>query len=108
VSAKTLLNHGAVSEHTVLEMLKGLFHKTGADLGIAVSGVAGPTGGTPEKPVGTLWVALGERNQPAEVFCFHAFGNRETVIQGTAQKLLSALWIKLFYNTSVAHLFNRR
>ncbi|NNL93832.1 MAG: competence/damage-inducible protein A, partial [Saprospiraceae bacterium] len=56
VQSETLLNHGAVSEATVIEMLSGLLNKTGTDIGIAISGIAGPNGGTPDKPVGTIWV----------------------------------------------------
>ncbi|MBT8231146.1 MAG: competence/damage-inducible protein A [Saprospiraceae bacterium] len=59
VQSETLLNHGAVSEATVIEMLSGLLNKTGTDIGIAISGIAGPNGGTPDKPVGTIWVAYG-------------------------------------------------
>ena len=59
VTPATLARVGAVSEETVLEMLHGSLQKTGADVGIAVSGIAGPGGGSPEKPVGTIWLAVG-------------------------------------------------
>ncbi|MFT4665273.1 MAG: nicotinamide-nucleotide amidase [Polaribacter sp.] len=59
VKPKTLEEHGAVSEQTVLEMLEGCLKRTEADVAIAVSGIAGPSGGTPDKPVGTIWVAVG-------------------------------------------------
>lgn len=55
VSPATLLQHGAVSEETVREMAGGALHLSGADFSVAVSGVAGPDGGTDEKPVGTVW-----------------------------------------------------
>jgi nicotinamide-nucleotide amidase len=59
VSEDTLVQHGAVSENVVCEMLQGALDATGADVGIAVSGVAGPSGGSAEKPVGTVWIAFG-------------------------------------------------
>jgi nicotinamide-nucleotide amidase len=58
VSPATLEAHGAVSEQTVLEMARGVRRVAGSSIGIATSGIAGPGGGTPEKPVGTVWVAL--------------------------------------------------
>ena len=58
VSWDTLNLHGAVSEETVLEMARGARKLFNADIGISVSGIAGPTGGTPEKPVGMTWFGL--------------------------------------------------
>ena len=62
VPTATLVNHGAVSEAVALAMLSGALEKSGSDIGIAVSGIAGPGGGSDDKPVGTVWMAWGTRN----------------------------------------------
>jgi nicotinamide-nucleotide amidase len=62
VSENTLNVHGAVSEQTVVEMLNGLLQKLKTDYGIAVSGIMGPGGGTDDKPVGTVWIAVGNKD----------------------------------------------
>lgn len=61
VQPKTLQDHGAVSEAVVIEMAAGALGLSGADIAVAVSGVAGPDGGSPEKPVGTVWFAWATR-----------------------------------------------
>ena len=55
---ETLQKYGAVSQETVLEMARGVRAALGAEIGMAVSGIAGPGGGLPEKPVGTTWIGL--------------------------------------------------
>ena len=61
VKEETLLQHGAVSIQTAEEMVDGLLSKTGSDIAIATTGIAGPTGGTEEKPVGLVYIGIGSK-----------------------------------------------
>ncbi len=70
VQSATLKNNGAVSRETVLEMAEGVLRHTGSDYSIATSGIMGPDGGTPEKPVGTVWIGVASRNA-SEAHSFH-------------------------------------
>lgn len=75
VSWDTLHQHGAVSRETVLEMARGARTALSADIAVSVSGIAGPGGGMPEKPVGTTWIGLAAPDfERAEVFYWK--GNR--------------------------------
>jgi len=62
VKSSTLKSHGAVSEETVKEMVAGALDLLKTDIAISISGIAGPGGGSPEKPVGTIWLAIGDKN----------------------------------------------
>ncbi len=87
VLAETLEKFGAVSEQTALEMCKGVKALANADFGISVTGIAGPGGGTPEKPVGTVWIGIcGENLHKAERFLFD--GDRQQVRESTAETAL--------------------
>ena len=63
VNPETLQTKGAVSEETVIEMVKGAMKSMNSDCAIATSGIAGPTGGSPENPVGTVWIAVGMKDK---------------------------------------------
>lgn len=78
VRAETLAQFGAVSDAVVEEMALGASIKTGAALTVAVSGIAGPDGGTDEKPVGTVWIGW-SLNGVVSSQCFHFQGDRESV-----------------------------
>jgi nicotinamide-nucleotide amidase len=79
VRAETLERHGAVSEEVVREMVAGALNASHAQVAVAVSGVAGPSGGTPEKPVGTVCVAWAVQGAPARAETVRFPGDREAV-----------------------------
>ena len=79
VQETTLEKHGAVSENVVLEMVQGALAHSHAQVAVAVSGVAGPGGGTPEKPVGTVCLAWGEKGAAPAAETVRFPGDRETV-----------------------------
>ena len=90
VPAEVLSSVGAVSRETVEAMCSGVASLMATDCAIATSGIAGPGGGTPEKPVGTVWVAVkcGER---VESECYHLPGTRDRVIERTTTNVLCKL-----------------
>ncbi len=91
VRESTLERFGAVSKETALEMAEGIRHEADADIGLSVTGIAGPTGGSPEKPVGTVWIGMAAKEQnEARLFRFH--GDRESVILGASQAAL--FWLR--------------
>jgi nicotinamide-nucleotide amidase len=91
VRPETLQEHGAVSRQTALEMSAGIKQRTGADVGLSVTGVAGPAGGSAAKPVGTVWVSIAQTGSH-EAKLFRLTGDREHVILGTSQIALN--WLR--------------
>ena len=79
VSQKTLARHGAVSEEVAIEMARGALKHSHADVSVAVTGIAGPSGGVPGKPVGTVHFAWGVRNGPVQSRRFRFKGDRVAV-----------------------------
>ncbi|WP_053403864.1 competence/damage-inducible protein A [Persicobacter sp. CCB-QB2] len=90
VKKSTLETHGAVSEATIIEMAEGVRKVLGTDIGVATSGIAGPDGGSAEKPVGTVWIALsdGERTTTRH---FLMGKNREWNIQLSSYAVLNMI-----------------
>lgn len=93
VPTKLLTQHGAVSEEVVKAMAKGLLEKSESDFVVAISGVAGPTGGTLEKPVGTIWIAVGEKSGEIHAWKLHRRGNRDIIIESAATISLGKLYL---------------
>jgi nicotinamide-nucleotide amidase len=90
VQQETLAENGAVSEPVVVEMVKGALQTIGTDYAIAVSGIMGPDGGSEEKPVGTVWVAVGNKEKQVTQK-FHFRFNRQRNIQLTAVNALNMM-----------------
>jgi len=86
VRAEDLERYGAVSEELALQMAAGVRERTGADVGVSVTGIAGPGGGTPEKPVGLIWIAI--HSLDAKARRFHVVGDRTEIRQRAAQAAL--------------------
>ena len=91
VSRESIEKFGAVSEQVATEMAQGIRGRTGATHGIATTGIAGPSGGSAEKPVGTAFVALSSENQPARCEKFFLPSDRDTFKQLVAQRAFDLL-----------------
>ncbi|MEA3155451.1 MAG: nicotinamide-nucleotide amidase [Betaproteobacteria bacterium] len=91
VRPETLEQHGAVSEPVVEEMVRGALEFSHAQLALAVSGTAGPGGGTPEKPVGTVCFAWGAKNSEPRSETLHFAGDREAVRRQSVIHALTVL-----------------
>lgn len=91
VRRETLERTGAVSEETALEMVSGALDRLNAGVAVAVTGIAGPTGGTPQKPVGTVWIAWQRRSIAARARLFHFPGDRDAVRRQTVAAALEGV-----------------
>ncbi len=88
VPAALIIKHGAVSAEVARAMAEGALAHSPADLSLAVTGVAGPSGGTPAKPVGTVWLALARRGEPAQATLLQLQGDRAEVREQTVDRAL--------------------
>src|SRR5210317_116743 len=94
VQNRTLEDHGAVSKPVVEEMAEGVLHLSGADIAVAVSGIAGPDGGTEDKPVGTVWFAWAVRDGAealVDTSCELFTGDRDLVRELTVAHALQGV-----------------
>jgi nicotinamide-nucleotide amidase len=95
VHPHTLERHGAVSQETAIEMVSGALARFGATIAVAVTGIAGPSGGTFDKPVGTVWIAWKRRGGYAHAKLFHFEGDREAVRRQTVARALEGIRAQL-------------
>lgn len=91
VPPELIAQHGAVSAEVVRAMADGMLARSRAQLSVAVTGVAGPGGGSPAKPVGTVWVAIASRDRPAAAKLLQLQGDRDTIRRQTVAWALHAL-----------------
>jgi len=94
VPAELIEKYGAVSSEVALAMAEGVRRISGSDLAIATTGIAGPEGGTPEKPVGTVFIAV-DSQEGGSSFLHHFEGDRSTIREATAEAALSLLLSRL-------------
>lgn len=91
VRPQTLEEFGAVSRETAIEMVSGALVHSGAGVAVAVTGIAGPGGGTEDKPVGTVWIAWKRRGGYPRAEAFHFDGDRESVRRQTVAAALEGI-----------------
>ncbi len=100
VNGATIETHGAVSEQTAKEMAQGALKNSHADIALSVTGIAGPNGGTDEKPVGLVYIGFAMPNRPAIAMKYNFTGDRTSIRQATVESALELAIEKL--STAVA------
>lgn len=92
VSPETLAAHGAVSAEVAAEMARGVRLATGADIAVSTTGIAGPGGGTPEKPVGTVWTAISTADgETTRLLTLPPDADRDTIRRAAVREVLADL-----------------
>ncbi len=91
ISGETLARYGAVSEQTVCAMAENALRRSHAQMALAVTGIAGPTGGTAEKPVGTVWFAWGQENREPICVSHLLVGDRKAIRRQAVVTALAGL-----------------
>ena len=94
VKNETLAAYGAVSKQTALEMASGALKLSGADIAVSITGIAGPGGGTPEKPVGLVYIAIADKNDK-EFRKLLLTGERETIRKKACEEVLELINSKI-------------
>ena len=89
VDPQVLAEQGAVSPLVACQMAQGALKLTGSDLSLAVTGIAGPEGGTEHIPVGTIWAAIGSQKQEPLIWTFTLTGSRQKIIGNCVETLLA-------------------
>ena len=102
VKEKTLATYGAVSEQTAKEMALGAIANFKTDYAVAVTGIAGPNGGTEEKPVGTVWIAVANK-QDVKAKLYNFASKRFQNIERSAMAALMMLFLQLKQDLNVKH-----
>jgi nicotinamide-nucleotide amidase len=102
VQEATLIAYGAVSEAVVREMAEGALHNSTAQVSLAVSGIAGPDGGTPDKPVGTVWFAWALADGVTTAVRYRFSGDRDEVRAQAVRVALQGVLERLTQNTLLA------
>lgn len=91
VPAELIDTHGAVSREVAEAMVTGAIEVSGAEYGLSVTGIAGPEGGSPQKPVGTVWFAFAAKGGSVESICHHFEGDRDTIRRITVSTALTGV-----------------
>ncbi|MDX1682691.1 MAG: nicotinamide-nucleotide amidohydrolase family protein, partial [Phycisphaeraceae bacterium] len=107
VDPERLKQHGAVSEPVAAAMARGAAERAPADLALSITGIAGPGGGSEEKPIGTVWIGLTEGDN-VHTLCFHFRGDRARVRQRTVHAALQVLRLHLIGESFEQMQFGRR